>query len=684
MPLNENDRMLITNALKGNFTTVFDLQRAGANVNANCTEEGTALMAASFQGRWDVVQELRRQGTVEVNARKPDGTTALYLASERGHVQVVHELLQMNNVDVNAVKYDGLAALELASEGLSAIETMIDIEHVLDVVSEFVGPQRGDAAVITQCCNAAAMALYIACRNGYVQVLCELLKHYNVNVNAQQNSHATALIKASQHDFAEVVGELLSRDTDVQCPKCTDTSALVAASGNGHLNVVRELFQYYTVVNAVVPNGALDTALYIASVNGYVEVVRELLKHKEVKANLRRSRVCQFLPRSNGDTNLLYYHLSAFVVAAKSNDFPFGVIRELFQTYNAEVNVQGFTGAIALWLACENGHVQVVRELLKIYNVDVNARWENGPTALIKASQYGDAEVIEVLLRNNADVTVDNEGLTALEVARSRRHDDVVRLLENYHLLEFFNSMDPSKEWQEFLQSQSGVGMLTIMVVHQRFSYWLEYLITLVLVTQVMIPVLLFVDYVHNFIIEQQTFCPRSADSISRSVAFAIGCVYQYRAYYLMRSRLSEPPIEVKTEKLFKPLIRCSLRIDRFLNTYFEVLIYVLNLIIVYLTPEPRDMVLNSLSLEFIQQLDDVVKERYIAAYAKNNCVVENYKEAFVLPKNVLQKDPSFFRRVLDYMRKPNWERKSVELTVVGFYLLTIGITVCKPWRDSY
>jgi ankyrin repeat protein len=68
------DENLIKNADLGNHQEVRKMLRAGANVNAQLTAQGT---------------------------------TALWIASQNGHVEVVQALLQHDNVDVNLQDSDG-------------------------------------------------------------------------------------------------------------------------------------------------------------------------------------------------------------------------------------------------------------------------------------------------------------------------------------------------------------------------------------------------------------------------------------------------------------------------------------------------------------------------------------------------------------------------------------------------
>jgi hypothetical protein len=192
------------------------------------------------------------------------------------------------------------------------------------------------------------------------------------------------------------------------------------------------------------------------------------------------------------------------------------------------------------------------------------------------------------------------------------------------------------EEWQDFLQSRSNVGLMTIMYMqmqsHDNPSLMISlirlkvcYLLLLVIVAQLMIPVLLLMYSVDNSEIE--IFCPSSADGISRAVAFALGCIYQVRIMLLLGSKPSESA-EAKEGKATLRL-QLSLLFDSFMNFIYELCVYFINLWIVFVTSDPLNMVLNALALEFVLQLDDVAKERYIAIFAKHHQIFQRYKDTF-------------------------------------------------------
>lgn len=193
-----------------------------------------------------------------------------------------------------------------------------------------------------------------------------------------------------------------------------------------------------------------------------------------------------------------------------------------------------------------------------------------------------------------------------------------------------------SEEWQQFMKSRSDIGMFTIMFMHNEayprdlLSYWMISLLFLLLLAQVMFPILLLVNTPYLF--DGTSSCPNSADALPRVVAFAIGCIYQTRIVFSYFSKSCEPSVEMKRiarDSVWRDL---ALFLDKGMNTYYEGFVYITNLLIVFFTADPLGMVLNALAFEFILQLDDVVKEKYISIHAKyHDTIIQVYDATFEL-----------------------------------------------------
>lgn len=90
-------------------------------------------------------------------------------------------------------------------------------------------------------------------------------------------------------------------------------------------------------------------------------------------------------------------------------------------------------GSSPLIVAAEKGDLQIVKLLLD-HSAEVN-KYENGKTALIAATYNGHLPVVEELLKAGASVDAKGtgswNGMDALIVARKKKHNNIVRLLES-------------------------------------------------------------------------------------------------------------------------------------------------------------------------------------------------------------------------------------------------------------
>ena len=85
-------------------------------------------------------------------------------------------------------------------------------------------------------------------------------------------------------------------------------------------------------------------------------------------------------------------------------------------------------GCRALHYAAKNGHTDVVKELL-FHRVDLNATDKHGNSALSLASSEGHLEVVEALVESDECFQASEDGKTALHHAAEHGRDEVVAFL---------------------------------------------------------------------------------------------------------------------------------------------------------------------------------------------------------------------------------------------------------------
>ncbi|KAI2492106.1 hypothetical protein MHU86_22442 [Fragilaria crotonensis] len=189
-----------------------------------------------------------------------------------------------------------------------------------------------------------------------------------------------------------------------------------------------------------------------------------------------------------------------------------------------------------------------------------------------------------------------------------------------------------SEQWQRYLRSRSVIGIHTIAWMHTENNclrkFWMKYLLFLVLVAQAALPILLLLNSLDTF--NATSFCDGTANWISKGVAFAIACIYQVRTSFWWERKYHEPMVKLKQVARNRFGLQVLLVLDGFLASGYEYFVSIFNFFVVFATPDPQDMVLNALAFEFILELDDYAKEKYISLYSEDHeDLIQNYESTF-------------------------------------------------------
>lgn len=178
------------------------LLKAGADVNAVGEDKKTALHEACNMGKYNLVELLLAQPTIDVNVVDNENQTALFRAMSSNHwvylnqciePRIVDLMLSRDDIDVNACH--ALALQEAARQGMyNAVETML-VKHKGNVRIE--GGKYGSVV------QAAAIG-------GHVNILELLLSpSWRANVNARGGEYGTPLSAAVAYGHVEASRFLL-------------------------------------------------------------------------------------------------------------------------------------------------------------------------------------------------------------------------------------------------------------------------------------------------------------------------------------------------------------------------------------------------------------------------------------------------------------------------------------------
>ncbi|CAM9518306.1 unnamed protein product [Phaeothamnion confervicola] len=163
----------------------------------------------------------------------------------------------------------------------------------------------------------------------------------------------------------------------------------------------------------------------------------------------------------------------------------------------------------------------------------------------------------------------------------------------------------------------------------------------LILAVQVVVPILLAIDQVrlrkelyYGGPLENWWFCPNSAEPASpgfeagsrhlqKALATSVAMLYFARFFMFSARKLHTGDRRNLSKVLMREIIdessvaRCF-AVDDFMDVVYEGCIYLLNLRIVLASEDILSMLLNSLALEFVMQLDDEFKGAYIKVHGED------------------------------------------------------------------
>ena len=125
----------------------------------------------------------------------------------------------------------------------------------------------------------------------------------------------------------------------------------------------------------------------------------------------------------------------------------------------------------------------------------------------------------------------------------------------------------------------------------------------LVFISQWMLYIALMAHEVRNF---DGDICPNSSLIEDKLMMAGIGMIYFVRSFYLWDNLTTR----IDLQKMNR-VDNIAAILDTFQEFMFVLMVYAANLWIVFVEDEMRDMILNSLAMEFLMQLDNEFEELY-------------------------------------------------------------------------
>lgn len=125
--------------------------------------------------------------------------------------------------------------------------------------------------------------------------------------------------------------------------------------------------------------------------------------------------------------------------------------------------------------------------------------------------------------------------------------------------------------------------------------------------------------------------CPMSGSVEGKMIMFGVSAVYFVRSFFLWDDLITRMHM-----KRSMPATSLTVILDTFHEFGFNVLVYGANLMLVFIQPSVPEMIMNSLAMEFLMQLDNDFKKMYFdylpsIGYDIYDNVFENYNTHQVL-----------------------------------------------------
>jgi len=148
----------------------------------------------------------------------------------------------------------------------------------------------------------------------------------------------------------------------------------------------------------------------------------------------KKIKIAKILVEYKADVNLQDQQLDSPFLFAGANGHT--ELVKLFLENGARFDVFNRYNGTALIPACERGHVETVKVLVNTEGFPINHVNRLGWTAMMEAVILGDGslkyqQIVQILKEKGAKDTADNDGVTALEHAKSLGYKEIVKILES-------------------------------------------------------------------------------------------------------------------------------------------------------------------------------------------------------------------------------------------------------------
>ncbi|XP_046560342.1 ankyrin repeat domain-containing protein 29-like [Haliotis rubra] len=283
--------------------------------------------------------------------------------------------------------------------------------------------------------------LHKACRKGTLAQVRQILSHELVDINSRGRCGWTPVRIAAEGGRRELVDLLVRQGCDLSLTDDDGNTVLHVASIKGHLKIVRYIlskktvdvnitghcnrtavmaaarFGHRKVFDVLVRNGSnlstvdsdANNILHIACIGGHVKIVKYILTNVQVDINSKGY---------NGMTPVML-----------ASNFGHQSVFQLLIKKKCVLRIINENGMNILHVACAGNNVEIVKYILKENIASINSRDNTGKTPVMLAAECGHTDVFKLLLNNQCDTQVYEDGNTILHTSCALGHVDIVKCI---------------------------------------------------------------------------------------------------------------------------------------------------------------------------------------------------------------------------------------------------------------
>ena len=231
-----------------------------------------------------------------------------------------------------------------------------------------------------------------------------------------------------------------------------------------------------------------------------------------------------------------------------------------------------------------------------------------------------------------------------------------------------------NKEFIYYLESHFEVGLFTLfwfyksMVVDHKIIRRVMLLLTLV--AQLAIPVVILMNSIHKYEESCSSMCERGAPFVEKMAGAGVGMMYLVLSYFRFFHHSNPSQFHGSSASAFQ----LTTFIDRLMCFGYKELVRIVNLGILTVETDARAMIINSVALEYVLDLDGIAKRLFIRVFPPNTKEMLSLAKAKKLPRFLVP-----WHCCTAWCTQHRFWNTLRTILLIVLFCMTILVPFCKP-----